>query len=1076
MNGLFHFTIRRLWRERRVMSVLLLAMLFVTAFLALAPLYVRAVAASEFDIRLDNLTAQQSRIDLLNPSPINNDEMRHQQLGDAITDSVQWASARTVCSIGLQVDDPPTYRTCFRPYVYPEIEALFTVVDGRLPQANSEVIEVAITENMAAYSQTADADFVYEVGQRYLLPGETVSLTAEIVGIVAPVIPQKDAFWDNQRDLFGLYAPNLGGSGPDNFDYGLITAPDGFHQIIDTFAPDEAVYTTRIALNLDSVRATGDVLTGLETLANRITSMQNDLREQYPNVEIRSPIRDLITQFQAEIAETERPVIFLALLIEVLMLYNFITTAALIMEQQSEEWGVIASRGVSSQQLIGLQLLTAGIFGVLAFLLGPLIAWMLLTLLSVVGPQADILDPPSLSSIPPSAFVLSGLASLAAALALTASAVSLSHDSFLRLKRSASRLPTQPRWATYYLDVLLVILGIGFLLRTFSSGDTINTADPFNLVGPVLLLTGVVLVWIRVFPLFMRLLAYLMRNVNALSLQMALWTVGRDPGHYAQLVLSIVGTLALGTASLAVLETRSSEAWEVARTEIGADARVFFSPQMHQADWTALPDISDAMPLMVIESAAFGQPTAYLIGQPGDRAFLPDAEPLPEVVLPGLVLPEDVSQITLQVYVPPGDAVTQTHITLELYNQDRVRVLIPMTTDDHTLTGEWRTYRAELRPEIVGRTPWSLAGLSFPSRQDDNTRFQHAIYLDDLRIIDASGTASQLEGFEEATFDRWQRPSTRSLEGTVLIYDTDTEFVTEGETSLRVLYNVVATSSQRPSLNALPSEFMLPAIVNTTLARQVGQSGRLRRPLEIGDEVTSEFDNPTSMTSSTRIRLTYHVIDIVDTVPGFRSDLPVLLTQADALRQAVNYRLNQQNYLGFNQAWLSLDTDASGQPSDELRSALSPFDVTFAWDRFSAIQRAPMVNAITGMLFAGFWISLSLIVLDFSFYLAMTLRRRASTFGVLRAMGWSQQDLLRTLTLEQAAFITPALIVGVLVGILIGALILPFLTVNQTSTLRLPVGQIVLLLVALIAVISVLILVAAASLRRMKLTEVIREN
>jgi hypothetical protein len=1074
MNNLLHFAVRRLWRERRVMSVLLLAMLFVTSFLALAPLYVRAVAASEFDVRLTNLTAQQSRIDLINPSAMNADETLNAHLGETITDTVQWATSTTQCSIGIQSGSPPSYLTCFRPYLYPELESLFSVAEGRLPQVNSDVIEVAITENMAAYSQTIDTDFVYEVGQRYTIQDEETSFTAEIVGILAPVIPPDDAFWDNQVDLFGLYAPNLTGSGPDNFDYGLIFEPDGFQQIVDAFAPDEAVYTTRVALDPEMVRNSGDVMVGLEMLASRIINAQNELRLQYPNVEVRSPIRDLIAQFQAEIAETERPVIFLALLIEVLMLYNFVTTVSLVLEQQSEEWGVIASRGVSSRQLLGLQLLTAGIFGIMVFLLGPLVAWLMLAVLSLVGPQADILEIPSLSTLPINVFLLSGIASLVATAALTAAAVPLSRDSFFRLKRSASRPPAQPRWAAYYLDLLMVVLGIGFLLRAY--GGNLNTADPFNLVGPVLLLTGVVLLWIRIFPYLIRFLGYLLRNLNALSLQIALWTVERDSGHYAQLILSIVGTLALGTASLAVLETRSSEAWEVARTEIGADARVSFSPQAQTLDWSTLADVSGTMQMMVIESADFGQPTAYLIGQSSEQPFLSGASSIPEMTLPGLALPADLSALTLEVYAPAADEITQTHVTVELYNRDRVRVLIPMTTEDNTLTDTWMTYRAELDPATVGRPPWSLAGLSFPSRQEADDRFEHELYLDNFQMINSDGEATLLDGFEAETLHQWVRPSGRSLEGTVLVFDNDAKMVAEGENSLQVLYNVVAFSSQRPSLDVLPTEVVLPAIVNTTLAQQVGQTSTLRRTLQIGDEVTSEFDNPESITSSTRIRLSYRVLDIVDAVPGFTSDLPILITNADALQHVVNARLNQQNYLGFNQLWLSLDSAPVSQPSDELRSQLSPFRVNFAWDRFNAIQRAPLANAITGMLFAGFWVSLSLIVLDFGFYLAMTLRRRASSFAILRSMGWGQQHLLRTLTLEQAAFITPALVVGLLAGITIGSLLLPFLTVNETSILRIPADQILLLLTALIAVIAVLVLAAANYLRRIRLNEAIREG
>jgi len=78
-------------------------------------------------------------------------------------------------------------------------------------------------------------------------------------------------------------------------------------------------------------------------------------------------------------------------------------------------------------------------------------------------------------------------------------------------------------------------------------------------------------------------------------------------------------------------------------------------------------------------------------------------------------------------------------------------------------------------------------------------------------------------------------------------------------------------------------------------------------------------------------------------------------------------------------------------PRAELRSTLSELPglvvVNYAWVRYEEMQRNPLANAVSGMLFAGFWVSLALSLLDFAFYMAETVRRRATTFGVLRALG-----------------------------------------------------------------------------------------
>ena len=100
-------------------------------------------------------------------------------------------------------------------------------------------------------------------------------------------------------------------------------------------------------------------------------------------------------------------------------------------------------------------------------------------------------------------------------------------------------------------------------------------------------------------------------------------------------------------------------------------------------------------------------------------------------------------------------------------------------------------------------------------------------------------------------------------------------------------------------------------------------------------------------------------------------------------------------------------------------------------------------NAITGMLFAGFWVSLSLSVLDFGFYLVVTARQRLFTFAVLRSLGWNAGHIWRLLLIEQVTLVTPALIIGSIIGAGLAYLLLPFLALVGQETLRIPWLQLV---------------------------------
>ena len=156
----------------------------------------------------------------------------------------------------------------------------------------------------------------------------------------------------------------------------------------------------------------------------------------------------------------------------------------------------------------------------------------------------------------------------------------------------------------------------------------------------------------------------LFRNNRYLTTPLAVWNVARDPGHYAQLVLLLIGTLALGTASLALMETRDRGAWTSARAATGGSARIALNPAELDAatvDWARLPGVSASAVLLHAQGdpgSASRQPV-HVIGVNPDEAAaaFPDLRealaPLRAVEVPptpGLILPDDASQFTVQVY------------------------------------------------------------------------------------------------------------------------------------------------------------------------------------------------------------------------------------------------------------------------------------------------------------------------------------------------------------------------------------------------------------------------------------------
>ncbi len=1127
--------LRRMWRERRLLSILLLAICLVTGFFALGPLYVRAISEAGVRFEVENTAPEQLNITLSNSEPIGPDawELLNRELSGVVTQLVTSArSAGTVCGYRYTLGQPTTLFTpstpnCYQIVGYSNLHELFTLSAGRWPvrlpppeavspaglsdeeQAARQVGVYSRGQVEAVITTQAAEEANIEIGNRVVVGAEPDrTAIVHIVGFVEPALPPDDPFWEGQRIvLSGQYVPIS--VLQERYDFGLII-PEGAYA--DWIAPvtNGNTYIWRMKTNPDVIHA--DTLDVLEA---RLARAESGLRARYPDIQVFSGLASLITRFRAGLQATEGPIVLLSGAVLVLMLYHLVTTVALVLEQQSSEWASITSRGGSTAQLIGMQLATVGVLGVLGLVAGPFIAQGILLGLERIGPLALVLGGASLGvrSLPPGAFWLSGFAALAAVIVLTLPAWPAARRSLLHLKQLISRPPTRPAWARYFLDVILLLAGLGFMLRLYfmvggDPGQSLQTLlqdpaslirliasgadevgglnDPFNLIGPALLLTGAALLWLRLFPLIMRLFSRLFAGVKGLTVPLALWNVERDPGHYAQLVLLLIGTLALGTASLALSATRDVGAWAVAQQETGGYARLELNPRQAdpEQDWLALPDVTGGASLMVAATAQragraqttlFGvEPETFREAFPAlDGAVAPLIGTTPPF-LPGQLLPEGTAMLTMQVYAAPGpeDTPTQTAITVELMDALGVPLEIAMSTPIPTDSGRFVTYTAAL-PEGLGRAPWRLIGFRLLSRRGDLQDFTHTIYLDDVRAVSADGSETVVADFEDGIPEGWTPAGAQFQLPTDLTVALSTAWAASGAAGLQIDYRIrrVGGAMLEPRLAVRPAQPQtIPVVVSEAFADYYGRRTNRRQPLNVGDEGQINLTLPVG-----EVVLRYRVVGVIRDFPTMTPRDRFVLAQLDALRPVVNAPASVHEFYDRNQVWLEL---ATREPSPDFKFAAlgtpGVMDAVYAWDRYNEIQREPLPNAITGMLFAGFWVSLALSILDFAFYLAVTARRRAVSFAVLQAMGWKARNIWGLLAVEQAALVMPALLVGVALGAGLAYLLLPFLELVGGEVLRIPLVDVMGLLVVLVASFVALLGVAAIFLQRLSVNQVLR--
>ncbi len=1097
------------------------------------------------------------------------------------------AAAITVCGFNFVLGVNPYQgvggtNNCYQPFAFESLEGKVTILEGRLPQRGPTPAMVDATgltdeqqqelqlgiynrgEVEAIVTDVVAEEAGLEVGSRFFigflnLQGGGALSRVKIVGIVQIVDPS-DPFWSgNQMFLQGATVDVTNFT--QRYDYGLAFHPAAYEDWVAPVLP-QGVRTSYIWQM--------DVDTGILTSTNaadyheRLQALSGRLSTTGNQVLVTTEMAALLGRFGGRISDAEGPVILLSAAVLMMMLYHLVTTVSLVLQEQGKEWSTITSRGGSTFQLFKLQSITVIVLGVIALIIGPLLSRGFMLFMERSGPLAQALDGIRISDIaaPQLSYILSVAATIACVAALSVPAIPAARRSLLMLKQATSRPPTRPAWAQYWLDLLFIFLGLVLIFRLYwtVSGDQgfshlINellTApdkvvklvadeasdtglrDPFNILAPVLLLTGLALLWLRFFPMMVRFISRYTSRSNRLTTPLAVWNVERDPGHYAQLVLLLIGTLALGTASLGLSETRNVGGWRDARMETGGAARVdldLTQGRYGDTNWESLNGVADSTPVMYLTGQTVRDQRSGTVNVVGiDVADFVEAFPefadeimgLEGNLIPpsGISIPDDATQLQVQVWSESiaGADVPEAAVVLRAYLLDAnnvpfvVEMVQPTTGGDASSVSTQQppiqatTVRQPTPPEqwvtLAGQIPASATAplrmwrVGIATEQGDIDTFSHTIYLDYWQTVNVEGTATPVNNQEDAALWQlaiselpypgdWMIPSGRRISGLdapQFVGTADNAPVFDGDLALQLSYRInraAGNSTHEPSLGIGQVQIeRIPAVVSQAFANDFKQNtARLStttRALSIGDPRDIAINFPVGMAD-----MGLEVVNIIEEFPlvGKQDNQYFIILPIHNLQLLTNQSLlgGLTRYADANQTWLELEEQ---EPTETLKSELrgieSASTVTYAWESYTEILREPLPSAVAGMLFAGFWVSLILSLLDFAFYIAVTAKQRSFSFGVLRSLGWDANNIWRMLLVEQITLVTPALLIGSILGAGLAYLLLPFLQLVGGVKLQMPMLGVVGMIVILISGFTILLVFTAIWLRRMSVNQVLR--
>lgn len=460
----------------------------------------------------------------------------------------------------------------------------FGEATGKMHDVPAPVIEVAISSDAANIAHLRVGD--RWAGSLTQPPSVTVNGAApvgsghafvEVVGRFDVVNPDADYWYDDVL----LQHANIAGSvdHPEIHVIGLMAA-GGYDALL---AEQNVVFDFRWRYFVDPERID----------AGRLPAVEDAVRQaqtEYPafvngfggTSALRTGLGDIFRHFEAQRRLTEAilAVVTMGLLAVALVVVGLI--GALIADRRRAALVLQRGRGASAWQILGAQLTEGLLLTVPAVALAAVAAVLLL---------------PARSSSW-SVVAVAGVA-VGATLLLVATALPVARRRLGQMGRNDPALGriSVRRLIFEGLVVLLAILGVYLLRRRGLGGtDAVTGFDPFLAAVPVLAGLAAGLVVLRLYPLPIRLFAWLASLGRGFVAVFALRRVGRQPGSSNLPLLVLLLTVAVGVFSSVLLATvergQTATAWQ----EVGAPyrARVTFSELPQDLDLGAVSGVEAA--------------------------------------------------------------------------------------------------------------------------------------------------------------------------------------------------------------------------------------------------------------------------------------------------------------------------------------------------------------------------------------------------------------------------------------------------------------------------------------------------
>lgn len=522
-----------------------------------------------------------------------------------------------------------------------------TLVQGRLPQAQTQpgaVFEVAITGETASLLHVQVGSHIVLNWAVFPAPpymlitsGKQVQatyihVTLQVVGLMT--VKSDDPFWHG-ANFFPDQTTGRGVTGDLGVKYTALASEQGLLSTLDRLAASQqtdqvyfqepSTLTWYYAFNPSqiSINQLNDLRQRLALTQSSIATYFGDpiIERQQPYIKQVSIASDLfntaavpsvLEQFSSQLNVAQIPLIMLTAFTLALLLFFVGLMAGILVDRQADAIALMRSRGVSSWQITGMFATLSVALGLIALIVGPLLAILTIFVVATRLLPETTRDAVNVVTGSPLQTLLLARWYILATVVISTIALALMFFRATRQSATATlQIDQRPLWRRLNLDIVAVIValvGFGISLYLASVGQYLNQqtqqtiVTPLSLVAPIFILIAGILLLLRVFPWLLQLGSnFAMRGRGAVPM-LAVAQMARTPRQSLRMMLLLALAISFALFTLVFAASQGQRGQDIATYLAGADfsgditdlANTVYLPAHETAVYLQIPGVLNA--------------------------------------------------------------------------------------------------------------------------------------------------------------------------------------------------------------------------------------------------------------------------------------------------------------------------------------------------------------------------------------------------------------------------------------------------------------------------------------------------